>query len=141
MLPLRRRTTTLASRLLVFRTRRLQNKQSCRCTSSDKRRSVNSTVRPQTKNIYADNHDVVGVPEPTNYQLYVVALHQAIPFVGFGIMDNAILILAGEAIDVYLGAALGLSTMCAAAIGNIISNWVSLERAHFFFFIIAGSCH
>jgi hypothetical protein len=27
-------------------------------------------------------------------------------------MDNAILILAGEAIDVYLGAALGLSTMC-----------------------------
>lgn len=102
---------------------------------------MNSTVRPQTKNIYADNHDVVGVPEPTNYQLYVVALHQAIPFVGFGIMDNAILILAGEAIDVYLGAALGLSTMCAAAIGNIISNWVSLERAHFFFFIIAGSCH
>jgi hypothetical protein len=27
--------------------------------------------------------------------VYVVALHQAIPFVGFGIMDNAILILAG----------------------------------------------
>jgi len=62
------------------------------------------------------------VPEPTNRQLYVVALHQAIPFVGFGIMDNAILILAGEAIDVSLGVTLGISTMCAAAIGNIISD-------------------
>lgn len=60
--------------------------------------------------------------EPTKNQLYVVALHQAIPFVGFGIMDNAILLLAGEAIDVYLGVALGISTMCAAAIGNIISD-------------------
>jgi len=62
------------------------------------------------------------VLEPTNRQLYIFAIHQAIPFVGFGIMDNAILLLAGEAIDVYLGVALGISTMCAAAIGNIISD-------------------
>lgn len=62
------------------------------------------------------------VPEPTRRQLYVVGLHQAIPFVGFGIMDNAILLLAGEAIDVYLGVTLGISTMCAAAIGNIFSD-------------------
>lgn len=62
------------------------------------------------------------VPEPTRRQLYVVAIHQAIPFVGFGIMDNAILIMAGEAIDVYLGVTLGISTMCAAAIGNIVSD-------------------
>ncbi len=63
-----------------------------------------------------------GVKEPTNRELYVVALHQAVPFVGFGIMDNSILILAGEAIDIELGAKLGISTMCAAAIGNIISD-------------------
>lgn len=61
-------------------------------------------------------------PEPTRHELYVVALHQAIPFVGFGIMDNAILIIAGEAIDIYLGVTLGISTMCAAAIGNIVSD-------------------
>lgn len=60
--------------------------------------------------------------EPTRRQLYIVALHQAIPFVGFGIMDNAVLLFAGEAIDIYLGVALGISTMCAAAIGNIISD-------------------
>ncbi|KAL7533099.1 hypothetical protein ACHAXR_008568 [Thalassiosira sp. AJA248-18] len=68
------------------------------------------------------NTNLGPVPEPTKHQLYVVALHQAIPFVGFGIMDNAILLLAGEAIDVYLGVTLGISTMCAAAIGNIISD-------------------
>lgn len=37
-------------------------------------------------------------------------------------MDNAILIIAGDAIDTSLGVALGISTMCAAAIGNIISD-------------------
>jgi GAF domain-containing protein len=37
-------------------------------------------------------------------------------------MDNAILIIAGDAIDTSLGVVLGISTMCAAAIGNIISD-------------------
>jgi hypothetical protein len=64
------------------------------------------------------------VLEPTRRELYVVALHQAVPFVGFGIMDNSILILAGEAIDINLGATLGISTMCAAAIGNIGADLV-----------------
>ncbi len=58
-----------------------------------------------------------GVKEPTNCELYVVALHQAVPFVGFGIIDNSILILAGEAMDIELGAKLGISTMFAAC------NW------------------
>jgi GAF domain-containing protein len=52
----------------------------------------------------------------------LVATAQAIPFVGFGFMDNAILIIAGDAIDTSLGVALGISTLCAAAIGNIISD-------------------
>lgn len=37
-------------------------------------------------------------------------------------MDNAILIIAGDAIDTSLGVVLGISTMCAAAIGNIVSD-------------------
>lgn len=64
----------------------------------------------------------VDVPQPTKRELYIVGLHQAIPFVGFGFMDNAILILAGESIDIYLGSTLMISTMCAAAIGNIVSD-------------------
>ena len=62
------------------------------------------------------------VPEPSFSDLRLVALQQAIPFVGFGIMDNAILIMAGDAIDTSLGVLLGISTMCAAAIGNIVSD-------------------
>ena len=37
-------------------------------------------------------------------------------------MDNAILIIAGDYIDATLGIYLGMSTLCAAAIGNIISD-------------------
>jgi GAF domain-containing protein len=62
------------------------------------------------------------VAEPSRHDLYLVAVNTAIPFVGFGIMDNSILIIAGDAIDTTLGVALGISTMCAAAIGNIISD-------------------
>jgi GAF domain-containing protein len=60
--------------------------------------------------------------EPDFATLKLIALTQSIPFVGFGFMDNAILIIAGDAIDTSLGVMLGISTMCAAAIGNIISD-------------------
>jgi hypothetical protein len=62
------------------------------------------------------------VPEPSRRDLQLVAVNQAIPFVGFGFMDNAILILAGDAIDNSLGVMFGISTLCAAALGNIISD-------------------
>lgn len=62
------------------------------------------------------------IPEPSFQDLKLVALGQGIPFIGFGFMDNAILIVAGDAIDASLGVYLGISTLCAAAIGNIISD-------------------
>eukprot|EP00559_Dactyliosolen_fragilissimus_P007704 CAMPEP_0184858868 /NCGR_PEP_ID=MMETSP0580-20130426/3903_1 /TAXON_ID=1118495 /ORGANISM="Dactyliosolen fragilissimus" /LENGTH=250 /DNA_ID=CAMNT_0027355203 /DNA_START=263 /DNA_END=1012 /DNA_ORIENTATION=- len=62
------------------------------------------------------------VPKPSTRDLLYHALNQGIPFVGFGIMDNALLIIAGEYIDHKVGAVLGISTMCAAAIGNIVSD-------------------
>lgn len=70
----------------------------------------------------APEHTPSDTPEPSTRDLYAVAIRQGIPFVGFGIMDNAVMILAGETIDLHLGVALGISTMCAAAIGNIISD-------------------
>lgn len=39
------------------------------------------------------------VEEPNYSTLKIIALGQAIPFIGFGFMDNAILIVAGDAID------------------------------------------
>jgi Transmembrane protein 65 len=40
----------------------------------------------------------------------------------FGTCDNAILILAGEYIDLTLGVTMGISTMAAAALGNLVSD-------------------
>jgi len=46
----------------------------------------------------------------------------AIPMVGFGFMDNFIMITAGSAIDNSLGVHLGMATMTAAAIGQVVSD-------------------
>eukprot|EP00286_Rhodomonas_abbreviata_P024236 CAMPEP_0181309846 /NCGR_PEP_ID=MMETSP1101-20121128/12244_1 /TAXON_ID=46948 /ORGANISM="Rhodomonas abbreviata, Strain Caron Lab Isolate" /LENGTH=225 /DNA_ID=CAMNT_0023416383 /DNA_START=463 /DNA_END=1137 /DNA_ORIENTATION=- len=62
------------------------------------------------------------VTEPTRQQLWMIAIASAVPFVGFGFMDNAIMILAGEVIEAKLGVAFGITTMAAAAIGNLISD-------------------
>jgi hypothetical protein len=40
---------------------------------------------------------------------------------GFGFLDNFIMIVAGEYIDLTLGVTLGISTMAAAALGKLVS--------------------
>ena len=42
--------------------------------------------------------------------------------VGFGFMDNLVMITAGDAIDSTFGVALGISTMAAAGFGQCISD-------------------
>jgi len=49
--------------------------------------------------------------------------------IGFGFMDNFIMILAGDFIDATMCFHLGLTTMCAAGIGNIISDVMGLATA------------
>jgi len=44
-------------------------------------------------------------------------------------MDNAILIIAGDYIDTNLGVTLGISTLCAAAIGNVFSDLAGIGCA------------
>ena len=53
------------------------------------------------------------------------------PMVGFGFLDNAIMLVAGEGVELALGAALGLSTLAAAAIGNLFSDVVGLGAGGF----------
>jgi hypothetical protein len=62
-------------------------------------------------------------------ELWKVFFFNGLPFIGFGILDNMIMILAGEYIDVTLGAAFGISTMAAAALGNLISDVVGVGSA------------
>lgn len=69
---------------------------------------------------------VSGVSEPPRVPpfrtILVYSVHQALPFVGFGFLDNLIMILAGEYIDHTLGVTLSISTMAAAGLGNAISD-------------------
>ncbi|XP_053201077.1 transmembrane protein 65-like [Panonychus citri] len=67
---------------------------------------------------------------PPNFkQMSQIAFHQSLPFIGFGFLDNAIMILAGEYIDTTLGVTLGISTMAAAGLGNAISDVAGIGSA------------
>jgi len=69
---------------------------------------------------------LAGVPAPTGRQLLRVGVAASLPFVGFGFLDNFLMITAGEVIDETLCAALGFSTMAAAGLGNMFSDVVGL---------------
>uniref|UniRef100_A0A8C3BBJ4 Transmembrane protein 65 n=1 Tax=Cairina moschata TaxID=8855 RepID=A0A8C3BBJ4_CAIMO len=58
-----------------------------------------------------------------------VFFHNALPFVGFGFLDNAIMIAAGTQIELSIGVILGISTMAAAALGNLVSDLAGLGLA------------
>lgn len=62
----------------------------------------------------------------TSAQARALMLSQAVPFIGFGFCDNAVMILAGESIETALGVGLGLSTMASAAFGNTVSDVVGI---------------
>nr|XP_020464100.1 transmembrane protein 65-like [Monopterus albus] len=69
------------------------------------------------------------IAPPTAAQLRYVLLHNAIPFVGFGFLDNCIMIVAGTHIELSIGVILGISTMAAAALGNLVSDLAGLGLA------------
>eukprot|EP00090_Calanus_glacialis_P046412 TRINITY_DN9101_c0_g1_i2.p1 TRINITY_DN9101_c0_g1~~TRINITY_DN9101_c0_g1_i2.p1 ORF type:complete len:255 (-),score=45.61 TRINITY_DN9101_c0_g1_i2:486-1250(-) len=69
------------------------------------------------------------VLKPTLQELKQLAYHNSLPFIGFGFLDNFIMIMAGEYIDITLGAKLGISTMAAAAFGNTISDMMGVGSA------------
>ncbi|NXH65067.1 TMM65 protein, partial [Rhabdornis inornatus] len=82
------------------------------------------------------------VAPPSPGQLRHVFFHSALPFVGFGFLDNAIMIAAGTQIELSIGVVLGISTMAgnntffsslflppAAALGNLVSDLAGLGLA------------
>mmetsp|Transcript_40473 Transcript_40473/g.114627 ORF Transcript_40473/g.114627 Transcript_40473/m.114627 type:complete len:267 (-) Transcript_40473:146-946(-) len=64
---------------------------------------------------------------PSSNALWLLAISHGIPFVGFGFLDNFIMITAGESIEAALGATLTISSMCAAGLGNLISDIAGLS--------------
>uniref|UniRef100_A0A3B5A7L4 Transmembrane protein 65-like n=1 Tax=Stegastes partitus TaxID=144197 RepID=A0A3B5A7L4_9TELE len=59
------------------------------------------------------------IAPPTAAQLRYVLLHNALPFVGFGFLDNCIMIVAGTQIELSIGVVLGISTMAGQ---NLLKN-------------------
>mmetsp|Transcript_46289 Transcript_46289/g.124360 ORF Transcript_46289/g.124360 Transcript_46289/m.124360 type:complete len:348 (-) Transcript_46289:139-1182(-) len=62
------------------------------------------------------------VPPPTQLQLRRIFVGSAVPFVAFGIVDQSVLIWAGDTIDNTVGVCLGLPTLAAAAMGQVLSD-------------------
>lgn len=90
---------------------------------------LGATVRQSTAAQARDPeklNSAIPVPPATSQQLQRHFWISAVPFIGFGFMDNTVMIQAGNAIDCSIGVVLGLSTLAAAAIGQIISSGVSV---------------
>ncbi|XP_043283263.1 transmembrane protein 65 isoform X6 [Venturia canescens] len=80
---------------------------------------------------YEADHSEDSFPLPKKGDLMRVSVANAIPFIGFGFLDNFIMIIAGEHIETSLGAVISLTTMAAAALGNTISDILGIGSAFY----------
>lgn len=62
------------------------------------------------------------VTPPTNRQYIYVTVGACVPFIGFGAVDNGLMVIYGDVIDGTLGMWFGFSMLASAALGNAISN-------------------
>ena len=63
---------------------------------------------------------------PRNSELRRCFIHEMIPFIGFGFLDNAVMIVAGDYIESSVGIAFHLSVLAAAGLGNTCSDLVGI---------------
>mmetsp|Transcript_110163 Transcript_110163/g.310632 ORF Transcript_110163/g.310632 Transcript_110163/m.310632 type:complete len:605 (+) Transcript_110163:88-1902(+) len=73
-----------------------------------------------------NNAENAEICPPSSAQLHQVCMAAALPFVGFGFLDNAVMIAFGDVIDATLCTACGFSTMAAAALGNTFSDGIGV---------------
>jgi len=70
-----------------------------------------------------EEHDGGGRNTLAKYeQLKSVFLSQMYPFIGFGFLDNSLMLVFGESIEASVGLRLGVTSMACAAIGNTLSD-------------------
>ncbi|XP_036597588.1 transmembrane protein 65 isoform X2 [Trichosurus vulpecula] len=86
-------------------------------------------VKQATSTESPNGFEKLEAPPPSQAQLRYVFIHNALPFVGFGFLDNAIMIVAGTQIEMSIGIIFGISTMAAAALGNLVSDLAGLGLA------------
>lgn len=77
-----------------------------------------------------DEYDLEERP-PKSSDLWRLFLVNAVPFAGFGFLDNFIMICSGDYIEHLFGTVFLLSIMAAAALGNTISDVIGIGSTHY----------
>lgn len=77
------------------------------------------SMEQQSEAVAAANETIT---PPSMSQLKILFTASAVPMVGFGFMDNIVMIQAGQYIDQTIGVTMGLATMTAAAAGQVVSD-------------------
>uniref|UniRef100_A0A7S0HMU1 Transmembrane protein 65 n=1 Tax=Hanusia phi TaxID=3032 RepID=A0A7S0HMU1_9CRYP len=70
----------------------------------------------------ADGTSSQSEQELSSKQKRILFIQSAVPMIGFGFMDNVVMITMGDLIDSTLGVTFGLSTLTAAGFGQIFSD-------------------
>lgn len=76
----------------------------------------------ELKKTMEEKENTQGATPPSTAQLVTAFQCGFWPFIGFGFFDNCIMILAGDLIEYEFGQILHISTMAAAALGNLVSD-------------------
>ena len=78
-----------------------------------------------------DMDDNEEVEQPSFEQYFRLSIALGIPMIGFGFVDNFLMISCGEAIEASLGVYMSLSTLAAAGLGNMCSDVAGLGISGF----------
>ncbi|XP_055372054.1 transmembrane protein 65, partial [Condylostylus longicornis] len=70
-------------------------------------------------------------PPPSTQDLWKIFMVNAVPFIGFGFLDNFTMIIAGDYIEHCFGMFMCISTMAAAGLGNTISDVLGIGSAYY----------
>ncbi|XP_062547243.1 transmembrane protein 65 isoform X2 [Armigeres subalbatus] len=99
--------------------------------NEDERELLMNTLKQFESNKQKAQFEAETVPVPAKSDLMRLALVNALPFIGFGFLDNFTMIIAGDYIEHTLGLFMCISTMAAAALGNTISDVIGIGSAFY----------
>ncbi|XP_058814612.1 transmembrane protein 65 isoform X2 [Topomyia yanbarensis] len=99
--------------------------------NEDERELLMNTLKQFESNKQKAQFEAEAVPTPPPRDLFQLGLVNALPFIGFGFLDNFTMIIAGDYIEHSLGLFMCISTMGAAALGNTISDVIGIGSAFY----------
>jgi len=104
-------------------------KEFCKTLDVKKRQAIEHELRRLRRegdeNIAMHARSSVTV-KPSNTQLRIAFVHNAVPFIGFGFLDNFVMLIAGDYFEATLGVYFHISVLAAAGLGNTLSDVVGI---------------